>query len=114
MIIKTCSKCGGAMSDAAVFCESCGDKKVEELRRPQGPYQGEIIESTRILTGQQVIIASILFIGMGIIGLIMSIAIPDDDFFADMRIIFPLMGVVMIGIGLAIYFLGTGRINRGY
>ncbi|MBP7087134.1 MAG: zinc-ribbon domain-containing protein [Methanomassiliicoccales archaeon] len=111
--MRYCSKCGEPMVDDAVFCESCGKKRGPSSGR-QGfmVHQGEIVQSTRLFTKQQVLMTTISLIGFGILAFVMSRAVPSDPFFDGTRGVFAAMGLVSIGIGIAVYVLGNRNIDQ--
>ena len=110
--MRYCSKCGEPMEDDATFCESCGKKRSSGAGQGFMVQPGEIVQSTRLLTKQQVLFASITLIGFGIMAMMMTNFVPDDPFFDDSRGMFTLMGLVAIGIGVAFYVLGNRNIDE--
>jgi hypothetical protein len=101
------------MEDDAVFCENCGKRRGASAER-QGfmVQQGEIIQSTRLFTKQQLLMATIGTIGGGILMLMMTAFVPNDPFFDDARGMFTLMGLGSIGLGIAIYIFGNRNIDQ--
>ncbi|HQN76001.1 MAG TPA: zinc-ribbon domain-containing protein [Methanomassiliicoccales archaeon] len=109
--MRYCSKCGEAMEDDAVFCENCGKRRGSSEGRGF-MAQGEIVQSTRLFTKQQVLFATISMIGGGIMIMMMSGFIPNDPFFNDSRGTFILLGLGSIVMGVAIYILGNRNIDE--
>lgn len=111
--MRYCSKCGEAMEDDAAFCENCGKRRGATAQR-QGfmMRQGEIVQSTRLFTKQQVLMGAISSVGFGILAILMTGFVPDDPFFDDSKGMFAMMGLVSIGIGIAIYILGNRNIDE--
>lgn len=111
--MRYCSKCGEPMEEGAVYCERCGKKRGSSVAG--GGFmmrQGEIVQSTRLFTKQQVLFAAISLVGFGIMAMMMTSFVPDDPFFDDSRGMFMIMGLVSIGIGIAIYVLGNKNIDE--
>jgi predicted membrane channel-forming protein YqfA (hemolysin III family) len=102
------------MSDDAVYCQKCGNKNGDAIYTPQSVHGGEMVTSTKIFSNQLILIYSIIFIGMGLMVLIMSTSIPNDDFFDSSRSMFIMGGLVLMGIGAAIYVFGNNIINKKY
>jgi|GEM_PF-6017984 len=101
------------MEEDATYCENCGKRRGSTVQS-QGfmMRQGEIVQSTRLFTKQQVLFTTIFFIGFGILAMMMSSFVSDDPFFDDSRGMFLMMGLVSIGIGIAIYVLGNRNIDE--
>ena len=111
--MRYCSKCGEPMEDGAVYCEHCGKKRGSSAAGKGFMIQpGEIVQSTRMFTKQQVLFAAISLVGFGIVSMMMTSFIPNDHFFDDSRGMFVLMGLASIGIGIAIYVLGNKNIDE--
>jgi hypothetical protein len=111
-----CNRCGKEQREGARFCDSCG----AELTIRKGPNplvqtgSGEIYRSAGLLVSQQRLMISIIFAGSGLLMLLMAASIPPtsstpfgpaDDY--TMRNMGMVMGIVLMLIGGAIFFLGN-------
>jgi LPXTG-motif cell wall-anchored protein len=114
-----CSNCGKQLRDGAKYCDECGSVIDHSNQDPMVPFQGnQIIQSTRLYVSQQRLFGSLFLIGIGFVGLLMGALMPPfpsmDDPFGPatdytMNTIFAVMGLVMMAIGAAIYFLGRSN-----
>lgn len=111
-----CSNCGKQLRDDARYCDGCGAAVNHAEHPPETPNEGgQIVQSAKLYVSQQRLIGSLFLIGIGVVGIIIAIAVPPFPSMSDpsgpatdytMNVIFAVMGLVMIGIGAAIYFLG--------
>ncbi|OPY31934.1 MAG: hypothetical protein A4E32_01542 [Methanomassiliicoccales archaeon PtaU1.Bin124] len=91
------------MNENAIYCDHCGAKRIDH----QGVIvTGEMVRSTKIYVSQSLLVLSVIFIGMGLMMMLFSMFVPNVPFFDDFRAIPILMGLIMIGIGVAIFFIG--------
>jgi hypothetical protein len=100
------------MEDDATYCESCGKRRGSGAGQGFMVKQGEIVQSTRLFTKQQVLIGAISLIGGGVVIMMMSGFMPNDPFFDSSRGMFIVMGLGSIGMGIAVYILGNRNIDE--
>ena len=110
--MRYCSKCGEPMDDEATYCESCGKRRGSGEGQGFMVQQGEIVQSTRMFTRQQILLGAISLIGGGIMIMLMSSFVPNDPFFDSSRGMFIVMGLGSIGMGVAVYILGNRNIDE--
>ncbi len=110
--MKYCSKCGSPLEEDAAYCENCGHKRGSRTMGSPIVQRGEIVHSTKLLTSQQLLLMAIMFVGGGLMIMLMTAFIPDDPFFDDSRGMTTLMGLASMGIGLAIFVLGNWNLER--
>ena len=114
-----CRECGNELRAGAEFCDRCGAAVDGAQPTVTAAPSTEIYRSTRLYVAQQRLIASILLVGVGIVALVMAAAVPPmpPSFFNSspdytFNTIATVMGLVMIGIGIAIYFLGGASARK--